>query len=363
MLRLRDIKYLNKSLIVIVLILYLFGLFFIYSASYASGKHMHFVTRQIMWMVVGLVVFWLVVSIDFHYFASLAYVIYFTNIILLIAVLIIGKVHLGAQRWFRIGSIAFQPSEITKITIILVVARFLSDHSEQRSRITFIFVPFILVILPVFLIIKQPDLGTAIIFLPLLFMMLFVAGAKIKYLLSIVLLAISSVPFLWMFLHDYQKMRILVFINPNADPLGSGYTAIQSKIAVGSGGLAGLGWLQGTQNRLKFLPERHTDFIFSVIGEEIGFIGCVILLVLFALLLFKCVKVSEIAGNSFGRILGLGITAMIFIHIVINVGMTVGLMPVTGLPLPFISYGGSFLVTMMVSLGLLENIYMRRPVF
>ncbi|MDP8217567.1 MAG: rod shape-determining protein RodA [Candidatus Theseobacter exili] len=361
--RYENLKKVNYTLILCVFLLLGIGLIFIYSATYQREHFMGVIYRQLLWVLIGIIAFSIMLKINLKFLDSIAYFIYAANLFLLLAVLFAGRVHLGAQRWLHFGGFALQPSEFAKVSIILVLARYLSDNIDFRDKISYILKPFILVTIPMVMIIKQPDLGTSMIFLPVLFAMLFVAGARIKLLMGIVALGASALPVFWMFLQNYQKMRLKVFINPNIDPLGAGYTAIQSKIAVGSGGYFGKGWLMGTQNQLSFLPERHTDFIFSVLGEEWGFIGCLGVLLLFLIILVMGLMIADNSGSLFGKLTAVGLTVMITSHVLINVGMTIGIMPITGLPLPFLSYGGSSLLTMMCSIGLLENISMRKSVF
>ena len=224
-------------------------------------------------------------------------------------------------------------------------------------------IAFIITLIPLVLVLKQPDLGSALIFLPILFCMLYVWGAKLKYFLLTFSLGLSSTPFLWMILKPYQRNRLLSFIDPNKDPLGSSYTVLQSKIGIGSGGLFGKGWLEGSQNKLHFIPEHHTDFIFSVIGEEGGFMVVLLFFVFYTLLFRLCFLVISQTTDTSGRLLATGIISMIFFHLFINVGMTIGLMPVTGLPLPLISYGGSSILSVFIAFGLLASIYKERSIF
>ena len=244
--------------------------------------------------------------------------------------------------------------------MIISLANLLDKKAGRLNSFKDIIPIFIYVGIPFLLVLKQPDLGTSLVFLAILFGMLFIAGIRMKLLATIVGAGIMVAPLLWHFLKDYQKKRLTVFLDPNVDPLGSGYHIIQSKIAIGSGMLFGKGLFGGTQSQLNFLPENHTDFIFAVIGEELGFIGAVIILLLYFLLLYRGVKVAGAARDSFGMLLATGITSMLTFHVLVNVGMTAGIMPVTGIPLPLMSYGVSSLTTNLVSIGILLNIYMRR---
>lgn len=342
------------------------GLSSIYSATHPEGataKTKNLVMKQIIWFTIGLFFMAAIIHIDYQRFVDASYILYGMNVVLLIMVLLYGRTRLGAQRWFVIGGFGFQPSEFIKITFILALSSYLGNKAKFSYRITDLIVPIIMMFIPLVLIFLQPDLGTALMLLPILFAMLFVRGAHIKHLATIVMIGLASTPFLWHMLKAYQKQRLSVFINPNADPLGAGYTIIQSRIAIGSGFIFGKGWLSGTQNQLNFLPERHTDFIFSVVGEEGGFIGCTILIGLFCALIYRGLRAAYLTGDTYGKLMAVGIVTMISCHVIVNIGMTSGFMPVVGLPLPLMSYGGSSLITTIISIALLLNIGMRRPRF
>ena len=346
------------------------GLFFLYSATYqfsykSAGMLAYgFLGRQVVRFIIGFLIGIVIVKVDYQKWLELAYPLYGLIFVFLLLVLTAGKTRLGAQRWISFGSIAFQPSEFSKLIIILTLARYLGQRqgiAAVRSRP--VLVSFLIVGLPFILIMQQPDLGTAIALIPILFAMLYLWGVRLRTLILIFATSALSSPFLWHLLKDYQKRRILVFINPNMDPLGAGYTIIQSKIAIGSGRLLGKGWLAGTQNQLNFLPERHTDFIFSVVGEEWGFVGAVLLLSLYLLLIWRAFAIAQKTADFSGRLLVCGIISMLSFQIVVNIAMTMGLVPVVGLPLPLITYGGSSLLTTLVSLAFLLNIGKRRTVF
>lgn len=337
------------------------GLFAIYSA--AKGPAGYFAGKQLIWLGIAILALWGVVWLGYRAFLSYAYPLYALAILLLLGVMFLGAIRLGAQRWIHLGPLAIQPSEFAKIATILALAQYLGERARNRYQTRRFLVSFLLVAFPMALIVEQPDLGTALIFLPILFCMLFLWGVRLRYLWITAGLGLISMPVFWLLLKEYQKKRLLVFLNPNIDPLGAGYTAIQSKIAVGSGELFGKGFFQGTQNRLDFLPERHTDFVFCVVAEEWGFLGSVCVLVLFSLLFVEMIRVIQRTTDTRARLIAAGVVSMVFFHVLINVGMTIGLMPVVGLPLPFFSYGGSSLVTLFVSLGLLISIYKERSIF
>ena len=355
----------DYGLVLIVAAVLLMGLFVIYSASYqkfiSSGASLSM--RQLNSALMGLAIAVIIFKIGYQRIIDYSYYLFGINILFLVLVLAVGDMRYGAKRWIEIGSFAFQPSEFAKITFIFALAKYLGDVKDGIEKARALIIPFAMAIIPMFLIFKEPDLGTALIFVPILFTMLLVAGARAKYLLLLIGAGFACVPFLWFFLKEYQRSRLLVFINPNLDPLGAGYTIIQSKIAIGSGGILGKGWLAGTQNQLNFLPERHTDFIFSVVGEEWGFIGGALLLFLYYKFVDKGIRIAETTSDIYGKTLAYGIVTVFVVHVIVNIGMVCGMMPVVGLPLPFVSYGGSFLIMCLACTGILENIKNKRKVF
>ncbi|MBN1405791.1 MAG: rod shape-determining protein RodA [Candidatus Omnitrophica bacterium] len=355
----------NADLFLIVAALCVIGALALHSASYTPNGILDkdFAKMQFMWILASLPIIFLVIKFGYEQLVDKAYILYGINIILLLLVLLIGQTRLGARRWLSFGFFFLQPSELCKVTFILALVKYVTSKHYKFYNIYGFIVPLILVIVPVVLIIKQPDLGTAITLLPIFFIVLFASGIKKRYLFAPVITAVVSSPFLWSLLRQYQKNRILVFLNPNMDPLGAGYTVIQSKIAVGSGGFLGKGWMSGTQNQLNFLPERHTDFIFSVIGEEWGFIGSLFILILFLLLFLKLLKIASSTSHHEGRMLVIAILALFWFQATVNIAMTMGLMPVTGLPLPFITYGGSHLNTAMLLIALAKSVELKRKVF
>jgi rod shape determining protein RodA len=359
----RLIQYFDWGLMGMCILIGCIGLVTLYSAVTAETptplKVLFF--KQLLWFSVGLVA--MVASFLFNYklLDRWAQPIYFLCIGLLIAVLFFGKHVGGSRRWLIIGPLSFQPSELIKIAVILSLARYYSKDAKTRGfTLRELIRPLMIIMLPVLLIGMQPDLGTA-------GLVVLIAGSitvfvKIERRSFIYLIASGAVlvPMIWFFLKAYQKKRILVFLDPDRDPLGAGYHIIQSKIAIGSGMLTGQGFLKGTQNALSFLPEEHTDFIFSVLAEEWGFLGSATLVLLFLILIFWGLTVAHGCREPFGTIVAVGVTAMIFWQVFINIGMSMGLFPVVGVPLPFVSYGGSSVVTTAVGLGLLLNVSMRR---
>ena len=377
------------------------GITTIYSASYNWDLDLagNIYEKQMIWALLGFVAMGITMSIPLRYYFAFAPILYGLTVAFLILVL-----ELGDRRWFNVGPFHIQPSELAKITTVLVVARFLTYRNRDLTRVRTFIPPLLLVLVPILLVFKQPDLGTALVFSILILPMLFWAGVRPMHLfflvspaltlicafhpwmlVAMVLLLILALlierprlftasilllvnlvvaiaaPYVWENkLHDYQKRRILTFLDPNMDKLGAGYQVIQSKIAIGSGGLKGKGFLEGTQTKLAFLPEQHTDFIFSVICEEFGFIGACLVLALFLFILWRALSIAVQTKNRFSSLTAIGLTTILLFHIFVNIGMTIGIMPVTGLPLPFLSYGGSTLITNMILIGLLLNIHANR---
>jgi len=303
-------------------------------------------------------------SFNYYRLERFANAFYFLTIALLILVLIAGKVTSGSQRWLGFGPISFQPSELAKISIVMVLARFFSEEGGYREyRLRDLGRPFVLIGIPTLLILKEPDLGTAILVVVVSASMILFVKINRKSLLIIVLTALSVAPFIWLNLKEYQQKRIMTFIRPDKDLFGAGYHIHQSKIAIGSGQVWGKGFLKGTQTKLHFLPEQHTDFAMSVLAEEWGFIGAALLLCLYLLLILWGLNIAKDSKDKFGSITAIGIVAFIFWQVVINVGMVTGLLPVVGIPLLLFSYGGSSLISTMAAMGLLMNISMRRFMF
>jgi rod shape determining protein RodA len=359
------LKDFDKPLLALTFIICVGGLFILQSATQVKGLPFaeSYVFRQMSWIALAAVLLLLAINISYQRFIDISYVLYAINVILLALVLVLGRERLGAQRWFSIGDFAFQPSEFIKISFILVLANILGSKSMDLSRAKALILPLISLAVPFALVLVQPDLGTALLLTPVFFAMMYVGGARVKHLVVGVLSGLAAMPFFWHFLRDYQKQRLLVFLNPNVDPLGAGYTIIQSKIAVGSGGLIGKGWLAGTQNQLNFLPERHTDFIFSVIGEEWGLFGALILILLFFLIIRRSLDIAGCTNDMYGKLVAVGVTTLLTLQVVINIAMTIGFMPVVGIPLPLVSYGGSSMLTSFIAIALLLNIGMRRSRF
>ncbi len=402
-------RYFSKTdplLLFSVMGLLMVGLVALYSSSQPviqGGAGTNYFMLQSVWIALGLAVMLVTWFFPLRLINTYAYGIYLASLLLLMLVMIAGVAGYGAVRWIRIGPVNFQPSEFAKLATLLAAAKFLGEGNRDVNRPLDFALASTIFLIPFLLIARQPDLGTALVFAAMVLPVFFWAGLKpgnvflivmpvmtmlasfnfiaffaVMTLLSFYLIITRRplwmkifnfllnvgigliMPILWGHLKDYQKKRILTFLNPEADPLGAGYQVIQSIVAIGSGGLTGKGFLQGSQTQLRFLPEQHTDFIIAVIGEEFGFLGILIVLILFAILLLRMVKIASLTKSRVNSILVIGMATVIGFHLMVNMGMAVGLMPVTGLPLPFISYGGSALLTNMTFIGLTLNIYRNR---
>jgi len=346
----------------IVLTICLIGVINIYSTGFSlTTAKAPLYLKQIQWIIMGLLFMLITLSIDHRILVQYAYIIHGVAIVTLIIVTLYGYTSHGSQRWLAFGGFSFQPSELIKLTLILSLARYFSDHGTQsRYSIKDLLTPSFILVVPFVFVVRQPDLGTALMLLIIFISMILFVGIRIKDLLIAGSSGLLLVPLAWFFFKDYQKERILTFFDPERDPLGSGYHIIQSMIAIGSGGFLGKGFLKGTQTQLKFLPEQQTDFVFSVFAEEWGFIGGVVLMILFLSLILWGFKIAQYSRDLSGTLIAYGITIMIFWGVFINIGMVLGILPVVGIPLPFLSYGGSSVVVLMMGIGLLINISMRR---
>jgi rod shape determining protein RodA len=345
-------KHIDSFLMGCLLFTILVGLFVLYSAS---GHSFERVSSQLVNIAVALSVMWLVASIQPQFLERIAVPVYLFGVILLIAVALFGDVSHGARRWLNLGFTKIQPSEIMRIAVPLMLAWFFAKR-EASPRIKDFAIAALLLLIPVGLIIKQPDLGTALLVSASGFFVIFLAGLSWRFLMGGVVLTGALMPVFWSMLHDYQRKRIEILIDPSQDPLGAGYHTIQATIALGSGGMTGKGWLNGTQAQLDFLPERTTDFIFAVFGEEFGMAGNLILLVLFSLIIARGLVIAAQAKSTFTRLLAGSITLTFFTYAFVNMGMVSGLLPVVGVPLPLISYGGTSMVTLLLSFGILMSI-------
>lgn len=333
--------------------------------SIDSGPY-NLLVKQMLAFLVGIAVLLVILSYDYRVIASYSRYFYLGTLFLILVVLVLGTIAGGAKRWLTIAGIAFQPSELMKPIMVLLLANMLQQRKKENEPLNLkdILLPLLYVLIPCILILKQPDLGTAVvILLSCLCMLWFVGMTKSTY-VFLAVVGLPAIPLMWKFLmKPYQKMRILSLIYPDLDPAGYGYHSIQAKIAVGSGGLLGKGYLNGTQHKLRFIPEHHTDFIFTVFGEEWGFIGSVILFLLFASFIYRCLKISQNTSDQLGAIITFGVASIIFIQFTINILMAINLAPVVGIPLPFISYGGSSLISTVIGVAFLLNVNMRRYMF
>jgi len=357
----RRLMNISWSLLLLIVLVACVGFAMLYSA--ANGNWDPWASRQAVRFGIGMAVLVLVAVVDIRIWLRYAYVIYAIGLILLIGVEVIGFVGMGAQRWIDLGFFQLQPSEVMKIALVLALARYFHSVSlEDVVRPTRLLVPLMLVVAPVLLVLKQPDLGTAVMLLVGGGVLFFLAGVRLWKFLAVGCIGLAALPIAWNMLHAYQKQRILTFLDPERDPLGAGYHIIQSKITMGSGGLMGKGFLKGTQSHLNFLPEKQTDFVFTMLTEELGLIGGVMLLALYALLMMYGLFIGVRSRNQFGRLLAMGVTTTFSLYVFINVAMVMGVIPVVGVPLPLISYGGTAMMTVMIAFGLLMNVYVHRDV-
>jgi rod shape determining protein RodA len=354
----------NWGIFALLIIALAVGVAFIHSASYkiASGTHETYALKQVVRIAIGLGIFIFLLFPRYSAIGEYSFLFYLASLALLASVFVIGVNVKGASRWIPLGSFKLQPSEFVKLTLILIVAKYFSQLEREKIReFNSLIKPLILTLVPMGMIALQPDMGTSLILLPITLGISFTAGVRAKHIILIILIGLLLVPASYQFLKPYQRGRLLSFINPHQEEykLTEGYQLIQSKAAIGSGGLSGKGYGEGTQNNYNLLPERRTDFIFAVIGEEWGFVGTVFVLALLFGIIFLCMDVAQRTKDPFGRLVAVGVSIFLSIHVVVNIGMTVGLMPVTGVTLPFVSFGGSSLLVSFASLSLVLNIGMR----
>ena len=350
------------TLLAAAILLSAISLIEIYSSTIAQPTE-NFFMRQLAWVCVGIVFLFIVAAIDYHLIAEHIPWLYILAIGVLLYTLAMGHRVSGSKSWVVLGPVAFQPSELIKMVVVVALARYFSELRSSRymsfSQIT---KGCLICLVPVGLVALQPDLGTALTYLPAIAVGIFIRGVRPAVLISLFLGFVLVLPISWLVLKPYQKERILTFLDPERDPLGKGYQVTQSKIAIGSGGLTGKGVFNGSQNRLGFLPTRHTDFIFSVVGEELGFAGVMLTLGLLAYIIFRSIYNAQTARDNLGLFIVMGIVGIYFFHVIVNVGMVIGFMPTTGIPLPFLSYGGSSVLTAFIALGLILSVRRRRYV-
>ncbi len=359
---LQKLVQINWLLIVLISLIACVGFAMLYSA--ANGHIDPWASRQMIRCGAGLVLMLLIALIDIRAWLRHAYLIYAAALVLLIAVEVIGVVGMGAQRWVDLGLFQLQPSEVMKIALVLALARFYHGTPlEEVGRIRWLVVPIALILVPVALVMRQPDLGTAILLLATATAILLLAGVRLWKFAVLFGTILAAIPIAWRFmLHGYQKDRVLTYLNPERDPLGAGYHIMQSKIALGSGGLFGKGFMQGTQSHLAFLPERQTDFIFTMLAEEFGLIGCLGLFSLYILVIVYGYAIALRCRNQFGRLLAAGLITTFFLNVFINMAMVMGLIPVVGVPLPLVSYGGTSMMSLLIGFGLILSVHVHRDV-
>lgn len=327
----------------------------LYSA--ASGHIFPWAYKQMMCYLFGFLCLYGLSKLDVHIFYDYAYIFYFIALILLLCTSVLGHIGMGAKRWINLGIFNIQPSELMRVALIIVLARYFTDYGHEIKRTIYLLIPILIVLLPIGIIIKQPDLGTSILILGTSGVIAFIAGVQWwKFGLALGSLSIS-IPFLWHYLHEYQRNRILIFLNPESDPQNAGYHIMQSKIAIGSGGLWGTGYLKGPQSHLNFLPEKHTDFIFTMFFEEWGLLASSLLMLLYLYLIFYGYHIALNSKSRFHQLLAISISTALFFYVGVNLSMVVGLLPVVGIPLPFISYGRTSLISLMITQGILMAIY------
>lgn len=379
------------------------GLLTVYSATSIPGAHQGLWMKQLAWCGLAFAAAWVVAAIHYRLYDSLAWPMYAIALVLLVAVLLVGTSKMGAKRWIEIGPMQFQPSELAKIATTFVLARFFDHARLDLNKVRWWLPPLLIALVPFALVAKEPDLGTGLSFPVMLVAMYFWAGmplgrlllglspvfnvalffvtgsiwwfvalfagllafARPKITMLVGILAINAavavtLPQMWNHMHDYQRRRIETFLNPDHDPYGAGYQIIQSKIAIGSGGVTGKGYLKGSQKALSFLPMRHTDFIYSVVGEEGGFLGAAVVVLLYAVVIIRGYRLAAVARDGFAGLVAIGVVTALFFHVMVNMLMTVGWAPVTGVPLPFLSYGGTALIVNCIQIGLLQNVALRR---
>lgn len=356
-------KLISINWLLVILIVMVAGVGFAMLFSAAGGNMDPWAKRQIVRFGVAFGIMIFVATINIRIWLRYAYALYFLALALLVAVEVAGHVGMGAQRWISLGFVNIQPSELMKIFLVLALARYYNASAiEDIGRISRLFVPIMLIAAPTVLILRQPDLGTAIMVAMTGAVVLFLAGVRLWKFVVVGIAGLAAAPIAWQFLHEYQKKRIFTFLNPEIDPLGAGYHIIQSKIALGSGGLMGKGFMRGPQSHLHFLPEMQTDFIFTMLAEEFGLVGGLALIILYALILTYGMIIAARSRNQFGRLVAGGIISTFFFYVFINIAMVTGLIPVVGVPLPLVSYGGTVMLTLMIGFGLVISVGVHRDV-
>ena len=350
------LRSINYFLLFLICTIFFIGIFALYSIS--NGNFSEWPIKHLQRFILGLIIFFIVALLDLKIIFRFAYLIFIASIVALIILLIVGDEINGAKRWISFAGFSLQPSEFVKYTLILALAKYFHSMEDYHENfISKLIIPSFIVIIPVAFVVIQPDLGTALVIFLGGVSVIWISGLNYKYFISGILGFILSLPILWQYLKEYQKDRVFTFFNPERDPLGNGYHITQSKIALGSGGIFGKGYMEGTQSHLNFLPEMQTDFIFTMFGEEFGFVGSIILILLYMALIGIAIRMALTSKSLFSKFLSLGVCSVFFIYVFVNIGMVTGLLPVVGVPLPFISYGGSSMLAVMFGFGLLTNCY------
>ncbi len=353
----------DRVLMGLALALVIVGVLTLYSASRSAYSEIPYYVKQLVFFGVGAVLAALIVSFDYRFLISFAPFFYVLCLVLLILVEFFGITVKGGQRWLGVGPLTFQPSELTKLALVYMLAWYFHIIQHRIRSLPFFLLAFVIAGIPIVFILRQPNLGTAALLVPVLFVMLYVAGCKRWHLAAVILAGLAAIPVAWTQLEDYQKERVRTFGNPAADARGKGWQTVQTMITVGSGGMWGKGFREGTQTHLSFLPEHHTDFIFALLAEEMGFQGAVVVLALFGGLLWRGIVLARGSPELQGTLVGVGAVTILAFHVFVNIAITIGLMPVTGIPLPFLSYGGTFYVTTMMCVGAMLSVNVRRGLF
>jgi rod shape determining protein RodA len=360
--RARDWRAFDAQLLLYVLLLVVVGVVMGYSAGFndaAAGAGMSQTVKTLIWGAIGLTIFFVVASIDYHWLRTLAAPIYLVVLGLLALTMLVGTNLFGAQMSVTVAGLDFQFSEVSKVLMIAVLAAYLAGRRERIGRLSTILVAAALMALPTVLVFRQPDLGTALVFVAILLGMLFMSGASLGWMGLLAAAAIGAAPVVVGMLHEYQRQRLFCFLDPYADPQGACYQLVQALNAVGSGGWIGRGLTVGGEDQRGYIPVQSTDFIFTVVAEDLGFVGGIVVLTLFALLVWRILLIGWRAQDAFGMLIAVGLASMILFQVMVNVGMVIGLMPVTGIPLPFITYGGSSLISLLFGMGILQSVRMR----
>ena len=363
MFNLGNLRQIDWGLLLLITLLAGIGVLTLYSANRSLTDTVPYYMKQMTFFPIGVILALMIMCVDYRFLVSLAPLFYVILNVLLVAVLLVGVAAKGGQRWLDLGVMRLQPSELSKLALIFMLAWYFSTIGSKIERLHYFLLTFVIMAVPALLIFKQPSLSAAVTMVPITITMLYMAGCRIFHLVGLFAVGGAALPVAWSILKDYQKERILTFMDPSSDALGSGYHAIQSMITVGSGGLSGKGYREGTQTFLSYLPEHHTDFIFSLLAEEWGFVGSSVVVLLFLLLFIRSMMAARTSQDMAGSLLVVGIVTMLAFHVFVNIAITIGIAPVTGIPLPFLSYGRSFYLTTMLAMGVVLSVNTRRSFF